>query len=51
MIMQLQENPQNTMSRLRWHHFTMGRVRAVPYKGGTDGCSPKACNNEMCSMV
>ena len=30
--MQLQEIPQNTMSRLRWHHFTMVRVSAVPYK-------------------
>ena len=22
-----------------------------PTIGGTDGCSPKACNNGMCSMV
>ena len=33
--MQLQEIPQKTMSCLRWHHFTMGSVRAVPYKDMT----------------
>ena len=32
---QLQEIMQNTLSRLRWHHFTMGGVRAVPYKDVT----------------
>ena len=32
---QLQEIPQCAMSCLKWHHFTMGSVRAVPYKDVT----------------
>ena len=34
-LMQLQEIPQETMSRLIWHYFTMGSVRAVPCKDVT----------------
>ena len=31
-LMQLQEILQNAMSCLKWHHFTVGSVRVVPYK-------------------
>ena len=45
-FMQLQEIVQKTayMSHLRWHHFTMGTVRAVPYKDVTRGEVTQKCD-------
>ena len=43
-LMQLQEITQETMSRLRWHHFTMGSVRVVPYKDVTRGEVATKCH-------
>ena len=44
MTMQLQEIPQKTMSHLRWQYFTMGSVRAVPYKDVTRWRSRSKCD-------